>query len=152
MSTRSRRITLLGSRALPVRKADNLTAICEPTVLTVWDYHLTTLLASTACYGDSFFFTVHLSPLKTVDSIRSSALQFWNFTFCQQSIFVCFVWFSQWTTWRRNVFPVKYEINLYILFRRNSVLKRLIHYNMRYWIGGSELWFLKESCHYRIYF
>jgi hypothetical protein len=45
----------LGSRALPVRRADNLAAICEPTIWTVWDpYHLTTLKASTACYGDSF--------------------------------------------------------------------------------------------------
>jgi hypothetical protein len=30
MSTRSRNIMFLGIRALPVRRADNLTAICEP--------------------------------------------------------------------------------------------------------------------------
>jgi hypothetical protein len=32
MSTRSRKIMFLGSKARPVRRADNLTAICEPTV------------------------------------------------------------------------------------------------------------------------
>jgi hypothetical protein len=40
----------LGSEVRPVRKADNLTAICEPTVYTMWDpQHLTTLQASTVC-------------------------------------------------------------------------------------------------------
>jgi hypothetical protein len=32
MNTRSRKIMFLGSRARLVRKADNLTAICKPTV------------------------------------------------------------------------------------------------------------------------
>jgi hypothetical protein len=32
MSTRGRKIMFLGSRARPVRRADNLTAICEPIV------------------------------------------------------------------------------------------------------------------------
>jgi hypothetical protein len=32
MSSRNRKIMFLGSRALPVRRADNLTAICEPIV------------------------------------------------------------------------------------------------------------------------
>jgi hypothetical protein len=41
------------SRAQLARKAD-LTAICEPTVVTMWDQHLTTLRACTAWYGDSF--------------------------------------------------------------------------------------------------
>jgi hypothetical protein len=42
------------SKARPVRRADNLTAIYEPIVYTMWDpQHLTTLEASTACYGDS---------------------------------------------------------------------------------------------------
>jgi hypothetical protein len=31
------KIKFLGNRARPVRKADNLTAICEPTVYTMWD-------------------------------------------------------------------------------------------------------------------
>jgi hypothetical protein len=48
VNTRSRKM-FLGSRA------DNLAAICEPIVQTVWDpRNLTTLRASTACYGDSF--------------------------------------------------------------------------------------------------
>jgi hypothetical protein len=39
----------------PVRKADKLTGICEPTVYTRWDpQHLTTLQAYTASYGESF--------------------------------------------------------------------------------------------------
>jgi hypothetical protein len=45
----------LGSRARPVCKADNICAIYEPNVYKLWDpKHLTTLQASTACYGDSF--------------------------------------------------------------------------------------------------
>jgi hypothetical protein len=48
----------LGSRALPVHRADNLATFCEPIVqcgiLNI--SQLTTLYASTACYGDSFTF------------------------------------------------------------------------------------------------
>jgi hypothetical protein len=41
-------------------KADNLTAICEPTVYKLWESQcLTTLWASMACYGDSFTFFAH---------------------------------------------------------------------------------------------
>jgi hypothetical protein len=40
-----------------VRKADNLTAICEPTVYKMWEPRRSTnLWASTACYRDSFTF------------------------------------------------------------------------------------------------
>jgi hypothetical protein len=35
MSTRSRKIMFLGSRARPVLRADNLTAVCEPIVHTM---------------------------------------------------------------------------------------------------------------------
>jgi hypothetical protein len=50
MSTRSLKIIFLGSRRRPVRRTGNLTAICEPIVLTMCDpKHLTTLHA---CYGD----------------------------------------------------------------------------------------------------
>jgi hypothetical protein len=39
----------------PVRKTDNLTAICEPNVLKMWDPgRLTTLWAPTVYYRDSF--------------------------------------------------------------------------------------------------
>jgi hypothetical protein len=41
--------------------SDNLTTICEPVVKTMCNpQHLSTLQASTACYGDGFtFFTLH---------------------------------------------------------------------------------------------
>jgi hypothetical protein len=38
----------------PAHNADNLTAISEPIVYTMWDQHLTTLQSSTACYRESF--------------------------------------------------------------------------------------------------
>jgi hypothetical protein len=46
-----------GGIGRPARKADNLTAICEPIVYKMWEpQHLTTLWASTARYRDSFAF------------------------------------------------------------------------------------------------
>jgi hypothetical protein len=46
----------LWSRALPVCKADKLTAIYEPIVYSMLGHQcLTTLYISTTCYGDSFF-------------------------------------------------------------------------------------------------
>jgi hypothetical protein len=58
MSTRN----LLGSKERTARKADNLTAICEPIILKMWEpQRLTTLWASTACYRDNFTFTTHYS-------------------------------------------------------------------------------------------
>jgi hypothetical protein len=46
----------LGNTARLVRKEDNLTAIYEPIVYTMWAHHYypTTLYASKDCYGDSF--------------------------------------------------------------------------------------------------
>jgi hypothetical protein len=47
---------LSGGKARPASKADNLTAICEPT----WDHwRLTTLQASTTYYKDSFTFHLY---------------------------------------------------------------------------------------------
>jgi hypothetical protein len=44
MSTKNRNIIFLVSRARPVRRADKLTAICEPNVYKMWDpSYLTTL-------------------------------------------------------------------------------------------------------------
>jgi hypothetical protein len=44
MSTKCRKIMFLGSGALPVRRADNLTAIFEEFFKTIWDpQHLTNL-------------------------------------------------------------------------------------------------------------
>jgi hypothetical protein len=46
---------LLGGKGLPTRKADNLTAICEPIVYKIWEpRRLTTLWASAVCYRDRF--------------------------------------------------------------------------------------------------
>jgi hypothetical protein len=46
---------LPGDKGRQARKADNLTAICEPIVCKTWEpRRLTTLWASTACYRDSF--------------------------------------------------------------------------------------------------
>jgi hypothetical protein len=48
---------LPGGKGRPVRKADNLTAICEPTVYKMWEpQRLKTQWTSTACYSDSFTF------------------------------------------------------------------------------------------------
>jgi hypothetical protein len=43
MSTRNRKIMFLGSKVRSVHGADNLTAICEPTVYTMWDPQYLTL-------------------------------------------------------------------------------------------------------------
>jgi hypothetical protein len=41
---RQKQKTFLGSRVQPVREADKLTAICEPSIYTMWDLQrLTTL-------------------------------------------------------------------------------------------------------------
>jgi hypothetical protein len=53
MSTRN----LPGVKGRPARKADNITAICEPIVQEMWEpRRLTTLWAFMACYRDSFTF------------------------------------------------------------------------------------------------
>jgi hypothetical protein len=56
-------LTEMSTRNLPwgkvpsACKADNLTAICEPILEKMWEpRRLTTLLASMACYRDSFTF------------------------------------------------------------------------------------------------
>jgi hypothetical protein len=51
-------MNLPADKGRPVRKADNLTAICELTVQKMWEPRgLTTLWASAACYRDSFTFS-----------------------------------------------------------------------------------------------
>jgi hypothetical protein len=48
-----------GGKGRPARKTDNLTVICEPIVYKMWEpRRFTTLWASTACYRDSFTFTM----------------------------------------------------------------------------------------------
>jgi hypothetical protein len=47
---------LPGGEGRPARKADNLTAICEPIVYKMWEpQHLTALWVSTARYRDTFY-------------------------------------------------------------------------------------------------
>jgi hypothetical protein len=64
MSTRN----LPKGKGRPVRKADNLTAISEPIVYKMWDpRRLTTLLASKACYRESFtFFLFYLLAVRSL--------------------------------------------------------------------------------------
>jgi hypothetical protein len=58
LSTRN----LPGGKGWPMRKADNLTAICDPIVYKIWERrHLITLWASMACYRDSFTIYILLS-------------------------------------------------------------------------------------------
>jgi hypothetical protein len=53
MSTRN----LPGGKGRPARKADNLTAICEPIVQKLWEpRRFTVLWAVTVCYRDSIFY------------------------------------------------------------------------------------------------
>jgi hypothetical protein len=57
MSTRN----IPGGDGRPARKADNLTAICEPIVYKMWEpQHLTTLWVSTAHYRDTFTFSLDI--------------------------------------------------------------------------------------------
>jgi hypothetical protein len=57
MSTRK----LPGGEGRPAHKADNLTAICKPSVYKMWEPRsLITLWAFTACYGDSLTFCLFI--------------------------------------------------------------------------------------------
>jgi hypothetical protein len=59
MSTRN----LPGSKGWSARRADNLIAICEPTVLMMWEPRpITHLWAFMACYRDSFTFFLYMQP------------------------------------------------------------------------------------------
>jgi hypothetical protein len=50
-----------GGKKRPARRADNLTAICEPIVYKMWEPQpLTTLRASKACRGENFTFLIRL--------------------------------------------------------------------------------------------
>jgi hypothetical protein len=61
MSTRN----LPGVKKRPARKANFLTAVCEPIVYKMWESRrLTTVWASTACYRDSFTFFLNAFYLR----------------------------------------------------------------------------------------
>jgi hypothetical protein len=56
-----------GGEGRPARKADNLTAICEPIVYKMWEpQHLTVLWVSTARYRDTFtYLYLHIRQYNT---------------------------------------------------------------------------------------
>jgi hypothetical protein len=70
---------LPGGKGWPARKADSLTAICEPIVYKkMWEpRRLTTVWASTACYRDSFYFhiTFLLENLKREYNLKDPSLR-----------------------------------------------------------------------------
>jgi hypothetical protein len=71
MSTRN----IPGGKGRQARKADNLTAICEPIVYKMWEpQHLTALWVSTARYRDIFTFasTIRLGYSVMADVLRHS--------------------------------------------------------------------------------
>jgi hypothetical protein len=68
--TQMRTRNLPGGKGRPARKADNLTAVCEPIVWKMWEPRcLTTLWTSTACYRDSFAFLYTVTFPLQFDSI-----------------------------------------------------------------------------------
>jgi hypothetical protein len=72
---------LLGGKGRQARKADNLTAICEPIFQKVWEpQRLTTLWTSTACYRDSlpFFFTFTDSIVKYGTNFHMCIVSQWD--------------------------------------------------------------------------
>jgi hypothetical protein len=66
---------LPGGKWRPARKADNLTAIWEPTVSKMWDpRRLTNLWASTSCCRDNFtffYFTFNKNCARRIQSIQN---------------------------------------------------------------------------------
>jgi hypothetical protein len=68
---------ILRSRARPVFRTDNLTAICKPSVYTMWDPRLlTTYGVSTFCYGNRF------TCLYVGDVLTSEETHVWSSTAC----------------------------------------------------------------------
>jgi hypothetical protein len=56
-------------------RVDNLTAISELIVQTMWDpQHLTTLLPPTVCYGDSFTFTFYMAVTIRIIAVKDKTL------------------------------------------------------------------------------
>jgi hypothetical protein len=66
----------LDSKARPVCKADNLTAICKPNCLdNVGSLISQTLYVSTACYEDNFTFVL----LRRIRCSHNSSCDYYNF-------------------------------------------------------------------------
>jgi hypothetical protein len=69
----------------PARKANNLTAICEPIVQKMWEPRLlTTLWASMACYKDSFTVFYLLPTNHTINIFKLNSSH--NFLFIQRPL------------------------------------------------------------------
>jgi hypothetical protein len=71
----------LGGKEQPVLKADNLTAICQPIVLKMWEPRsLRTPWVSAACYRDSFtFYTCNLGlSVRDIDVNPYFVCRFFN--------------------------------------------------------------------------
>jgi hypothetical protein len=100
MSTKN----LPGGKGWPARKADNLTAICEPIVKKIWELRrLTTLWASTACYRDSF---------TSLPMLRDFNVEFHSFTDLQNINYV--------TAINSFIRAKLITTNIFFLFYRNS--------------------------------
>jgi hypothetical protein len=69
---------LPGDKGHPTRKADNLTAISEPTVYKMWELRrLTNLWASTACCSDSLTFFCRLGNGKRNEGDCRAYFKLW---------------------------------------------------------------------------
>jgi hypothetical protein len=82
MSTRN----LPGGKGRPARKADNLTAICEPIIKKMWEpRRVTTPWAFMACYRDSF--TLHTTlyiNYEIFTGVKIRIVIFWLMKPCSQ--------------------------------------------------------------------
>jgi hypothetical protein len=130
-----------GSRARPVCEADNLTAIYEPTVYTMWlPQHLTTLQASTAFYRDSFNFSGRWWSYFTGNIP-------WASTACYWDNFTCFICTWSW------YFTGNTSMGLYIFICRwCSYLSGDIPWASTAYYGDRFTFFLYNLKLFKLYF
>jgi hypothetical protein len=121
--------------AWPVRRADNLTATCEPTVYTMCDpQYLTTLQASTAWYGDSFLFLTYIYGYFVIIlnySIHDTSYDFMKLINVDKDNDVNVSWqlptIFKWST-RVSVFLAGSEMAQYIRFIGSLDTRKRIRY------------------------
>jgi hypothetical protein len=135
----------LGSKARLVRRADNLTAICEPIVYTMWDpQHLTTLSASKACYGDSFTFFFYFYWYIWPFEYRYQATQSRLTPKCNQELNVSFL-----TPWRMFLYsgttsgPKSHTLRSHYLCYRVLLYRRGV-------LGGTASFYLAPFARSRL--
>jgi hypothetical protein len=89
---------LPGGKGRPARKADNLTAVCEPIVYKIWEpRRLTILRASTARYRDSFTFSLpFLEAKQNILNLSGTIICHISsvFNFFMKAVFVCYCRFQ----------------------------------------------------------